>query len=173
MDDDPAYDIAVARVSGDAQDCEAPLREAIECTLHRHGATAARIGVAVVDDAQIAHLNSQHLDHEGPTDVIAFDLRDEPTMDASDDSQDRNRASEPPTHSIEGEIVVSIDTARRESQARGHPVEAELALYAVHGVLHLLGYDDQQEQEAVRMHEVEDQILSEVGWGPVFRAKRR
>jgi probable rRNA maturation factor len=47
-------------------------------------------------------------------------------------------------------------------------VEAELALYAVHGTLHLLGYDDRRKADAKRMHDMEDEILSSIGWGPIF-----
>jgi probable rRNA maturation factor len=172
MDEDPAYHIAVARVSEDAPECEVSLRAAIDCTLRRHGTTAARIGVALVDDAHIAHLNVRHLDHKGPTDVITFDLRDDPSR-TSDDNVTRAVKGQgaPVARALEGEIVVSVDTARREADTRGHPVEAELALYTVHGVLHLLGYDDTDENDARRMHDTEDEILSEIGWGPIFRGR--
>ena len=151
MDDDGlSYDIAVNRVSGDAPNCDAALTEALTATLRRHGAPRARLSLALVSDSQIADLNAKHLGHEGPTDVIAFDLRDEPDGP------------------LEGEIVLSVDTARREADARGHRVEAELALYAIHGLLHLLGYDDHGETDATRMHEMENEILSSLGVGPVF-----
>jgi probable rRNA maturation factor len=180
MEDDPAYDIAVTvdcRSSIDdrrlrfdectsqrrqVDDRQSPidnlLREAIEATLRRHRTPTAQISVALVDDARMADLNRLHLKREGPTDVLAFDLRDSPPRDAS------AAAAEP----VDGEIIVSVDTAAREAGKRGHGLGAELALYAVHGTLHLVGYSDRTEDEAARMHEMEEQILSAIGIGAVF-----
>ena len=180
MEDDPAYAIAItldrqmanvdcrlgAGIRHSAFDIrhstfDNTIRKAIEATLRRHRTPAAWISVALVDDGRMAHLNEFHLKREGPTDVLAFDLRDPPTADHHADG------------AVEGEIVVSVDTARREADKRGHSPGAELALYAVHGTLHLLGYDDQNEDDAACMHEVEDEILSAIGVGAVYRANPR
>ncbi len=157
MDDDHEYDIAIASVSGCNHVSDASIRSAIEATLRRHGARAARISVALVDDAHIATLNESYLNHPGSTDVLSFDLRDPAEADGS------NRLD------VDGELVLSVQTARREAAARGNPLEAELGLYAVHGVLHLLGYDDKHESEARSMHELEDEVLSSIGIGPAYR----
>ena len=160
MEDDPTYDIAIVRsgVSGDAPAADEIIREAVRAALRRHEVRTAKIGVALVDDAHIADLNARHLNHEGPTDVLTFDLRDETDTDA-----------ESPAVDVEGDIVMSIETAAAQARQRGHGTDAEAALYAVHGVLHLLGYDDHDEWDAVRMHTVEDEILSSVGIGAVYR----
>jgi probable rRNA maturation factor len=155
MDDEPPYDIAVNEVSGDAPDCQQQLADAVRAALKHHQVPKAQISVALVSDRQIAELNKRHLGHEGPSDVITFDLRDEPNQP------------------IEGEIVVSVDTARREGDKRGHGAEVELSLYAVHGVLHLIGYDDREETDAARMHDKEDEILSSLGLGAAFRSERK
>jgi probable rRNA maturation factor len=155
MDDEPFYDIAVNEVSGDAPHCEQLLADAVRAALQHHRVPEAQISVAMVGDEQIADLNKRHLGHEGPSDVITFDLRDHPGQP------------------IEGEIVVSVDTARREGEKRGHGTEAELSLYVVHGVLHLIGYDDREHGDAARMHQKEDEILSSLGIGPAFRSERK
>lgn len=167
MEDDPPYDIAIVRVSKSVEDrpiADAPLQEAIKATLIRHKAPTAQISVALVDDAEMAELNRRHLNHQGPTDVLAFDLRDDGVA---------RLAHQNDSHCgrLEGEIVISVDTAAREARRRGHGIDAEAALYVVHGVLHLLGYDDHVEQDAARMHAVEDEILSSLGMGPVFQAE--
>lgn len=64
--------------------------------------------------------------------------------------------------------MVSAETARREARARRISTEAELTLYVVHGLLHLLGYDDQAPEQAARMHRTEDEILASLGLGPVY-----
>jgi probable rRNA maturation factor len=151
MDDDSPYDIAVV------QQCHGPiiknelLHRAVVCTLRSHAREAAILSVALVDDAQIAALNAQFLGHAGPTDVISFDLSDGKGM-------------------LDGELVLSVETATRQSAARGHSLEAELMLYAVHGTLHLLGFDDQTDEDARAMHAEEDRILSALGYGPIYGA---
>lgn len=134
------------------------VRRAVRATLRRHDVQSARISVIGVSDKRMARLNQKHLGHRGATDVLTFDLRD--------------GAAE-----VEGEIVLSLDTARREAVRRGHAVSSEAALYAVHGVLHLLGYDDHQLRRADKMHRMEDEILTSIGLGPVYsrgtKARRR
>ena len=126
------------------------LRAAVLLTLQRHQCRPASLSITYVDDQQITQLNQQYLDRPGPTDVLSFDLAD------------------PDTAGIDGQVVVSVETAQRQAGERGHPLEAELALYTIHGVLHLLGYDDRQEDQARRMHAREDELLTELGYGPVF-----
>ena len=154
MKDRSPYEVRITRTARGAPKVAAGLRRAIRAVLRRHTVVSAQISVALVDDTAMARLNRDHLGHDGPTDVLSFDL--------GDGVEGKN--------AIEGEIVLSLDTAGREARKRGHSVEAELALYAVHGTLHLLGYDDRRKADAARMHDMEDEILSSVGWGPVFAA---
>jgi probable rRNA maturation factor len=63
-----------------------------------------------------------------------------------------------------------VDEARRQAAGRALPVERELLLYCVHGVLHCLGYDDHDDAEYVRMHAEEDRILEAIGVGRTFAA---
>jgi probable rRNA maturation factor len=162
MDHEPSYDITVTEPDHAASIADWPpidaaaLRAAVAAALRRHGIRRACIGLAVVNDGAIARLNRTHLNHEGPTDVITFDMRDNAEAD-----------------DVEGEIVVSAETAMRQASARGHGVADELSLYAVHGVLHLLGYDDQGDEQADRMHKVEDEVLTSMGIGAIYGATRR
>ena len=119
MEDDSSYNISVASEEGLEALPETRLVAAIEATLRRHGAPSASVSVAIVGDKRIAEINLTHLHHAGPTDAVTFDLRDRP-----DDP-------------IDGEIVISAETAAREAHRRGHSVDAELMLYAVHGLKYL------------------------------------
>lgn len=157
MDDDPAYQLVVIRETADLPAAEASILAALRAALARHGVTRADVNIVLVDDRRIAQLNEAHLQHIGPTDVITFDLRDEPV---------RNGAERP--QKIEGEIVLSVETAAREAAQRGHAPESEAALYAVHGVLHLLGYDDADDEQARRMHAEEDEVLAASGLGRIY-----
>ena len=174
----PALNVTVVdSVSSNQPDSEvqdwADIVRTASLTLRESAVTSADLTIALVDDRQMAELNEAHLHHQGPTDVLTFDmspprkngespavLEGEPVLDG-----------EPVIEGeavIEGEIVISIDTARRESLRRGHSLRAEVALYAVHGLLHLLGYDDHEEDAAAAMHAREDELLMLAGWGRVY-----
>ena len=150
MDDDPSYEIEITRDAAPGELGESQIRSAVEFALRRHHCRRAALDIAMVDDTRIAELNERYLDHAGPTDVLSFDL-------SAEDSD-----------LVDGQIAVSVETARREARRRGHPVEAEVLLYCLHGTLHLLGYDDSDPEEAERMHAAEDELLSELGAGRVY-----
>jgi probable rRNA maturation factor len=154
--EDEDYHIAI-RVEPNTAPLDAePLRDAVCAALRLHHVTACQLSLVVVDDARIAALNTKYLGRADPTDCLAFDLRDVSLTDA-----------------VEGEIVVSWETARREAAARELNLQAELTLYVIHGLLHLLGYDDRDAQQAARMHRTEDRILTSLGLGPVYGEEPR
>jgi probable rRNA maturation factor len=136
------------------------IRKVLRAALRRFRADSATVRVALVDDATMGELHRRFRGTLAPTDVLTFDLRDE-------------FVSPDGPSGVDGEIVVSVDTATREARRRGHPIEAEVVLYAVHGLLHLLGYDDGDAESAADMHRLEDVILMEAGYGPVYRGPSR
>lgn len=111
--------------------------------------THAGLSICYVADDAIRALNAQYLDRDEATDVLAFPLED----DAD------------PGEPLLGEIVVSVETAVREADARGLAVASEIALYTLHGLLHLLGYDDHEPDETARMREAERKAMAEAGLG--------
>lgn len=138
----------------DADDADPPLEGWLEPHLARIAALAGvhegQLSLAVVGDDAMASLHEQYKDVPGTTDVLTFDLRDDP--DAP----------------LEGDVVLCIDEAARQAARRGHQTRLEVLLYAVHGLLHLLGEDDADEAAAQRMHRREDELLTAAGFGPVF-----
>ncbi len=112
-------------------------------------AGARRLSIAFVTDAAIRRLNRKFLGHDRATDVLAFGL--DP------------RGSRGPGGELFGEVVVSADTARREARARGIPVEEELLRYVVHGILHLLGFDDHRPRDRARMWARQEAALRRLG----------
>jgi probable rRNA maturation factor len=99
----------------------------------------------------MSRLHDQFMGIKAPTDVLTFPL-------------DLGANQRP----LSGEIYVNIDHARRESRRRNLPLRSELLLYALHGMLHLSGYDDRTQRDFDKMHKKEDQILRQLGIGPVF-----
>jgi probable rRNA maturation factor len=94
----------------------------------------AEIAIAIVSDRAIAAVHEQFMQIPGPTDVITF---------------------------AHGDVVVSAETARARAAELGHSVESELALYIVHALLHLNGFDDTSPRAAARMRRVQDRLWRE------------
>jgi probable rRNA maturation factor len=115
---------------------EQRLRQAAEAILRDSAIGHAELSIAIVDDATIQPLNRQYLGHDYPTDVLSFLL-----------DRQENR--------LEGEVVVSVETAARAAAEYGWSTGDELLLYVIHGMLHLVGHDDAtpDEQAAMRRHE--------------------
>jgi probable rRNA maturation factor len=123
------------------------------CAAAKREAAGAQIDVVVIGDEAMARLHRDFLNLPETTDVLTFDLKE---------------SKEGP---IEGEVYACIDEASRCAAQREHSVREELLLYAVHGLLHLAGYDDHDPVEHERMHRREDELLAAVGVGPVYSAK--
>lgn len=118
--------------------------------------TTYEISIAIVGDKKIRELNTRFLNHKTNTDCLSFDL--------SDEEQPQNPNSG--TRTLE--LIVNGEKAIKEADLRGHSSEAELALYIIHGLLHQFGYDDTTENKARKMHEREDEILQQFGYGLVY-----
>jgi probable rRNA maturation factor len=103
----------------------------------------ARLSFVFVDDSKIKTLNKKYLRHDYATDVLTFDLR-----------QLGSR------YSVDGEIIISSQTAKRHAAAYDVNVKDEILLYMVHGVLHLLGYDDHSPAKIKKMRAQEKKLLA-------------
>ena len=109
------------------------------------------LSIALVRDAQMAQLHERFMNDASPTDVLTFPLEENARGEATG-----------------GEIVINVSEALRESRRRGIPLQNELLLYALHGMLHLKGMDDRTDSQYRAMHRLEDRILTELGVGKVF-----
>ncbi len=127
--------------------------------LRRHIAAAhallkpplAELSIALVGDRRMTELHKQFLGIPGPTDVLTFPL-------------EVDRRGRP----LSGEVVVCVPEARRRGAAEGTGLKEEVLLYALHGLLHLCGFDDRTRSGFAAMHRTEDAILTSLGIGPVF-----
>jgi len=127
----------------------ASVRALVVFVLEAEGAPEhAEVSIAIVDDAAIAELNARHLDRREPTDVLAFPMDEAP-------------AAEPagPAGVLLGDVVVSAERAVAYCREHGGDLLEEVALYLVHGLLHLFGYDDLAEPERGRMRARERALL--------------
>ncbi len=118
------------------------LEAAVRRVLVDKGIQQGEVSIAVMDDPTIRELNQRYLQHDYATDVLSFLLESGPAL-------------------LEGEIVVSADTASRMAPDYGWSTDDELLLYAIHGALHLVGFDDKTPQAAAMMRQKERFYLSE------------
>jgi probable rRNA maturation factor len=103
------------------------------------------ISLAFVDNPTIHVLNKRYLNHDEPTDVLSFPL------------------SDPSVKKLAGELVIGVEVAKERAAELGHTVDAELALYVIHGLLHLCGYDDKSDAGERAMRERERHYLQALG----------
>jgi probable rRNA maturation factor len=123
----------------------ARMREAVRAVLAGEDRTDYEISLAFVDNPTIHRLNQRYLQHDEPTDVLSFPL------------------SEPNAARLAGELVIGVEVAAEQAAARGHDVQTELTLYVIHGLLHLCGYDDHDEDDRAAMRQRERHYLSQLG----------
>lgn len=121
------------------------IRHAVRTVLEGEGIRDYEISLAFVDNTTIHRLNKRYLDDDEPTDVLSFPL------------------SEPHARTLSGELVIGAEVALAQADERGYDVHAELALYVIHGLLHLCGYDDKTGSGAAEMRERETRYLKQLG----------
>ena len=127
------------------------LRRAARQTLVSRGRRHGHLEISIVNAIEMSRLHDLWKKVRGPTDVLTFDLRER-----------RSRGL------VEGEIIVCKDVACKQAAQRDVSLRAELALYVVHGCLHLCGLNDHTASAAARMHRAEDALLVSLGVGPVY-----
>jgi probable rRNA maturation factor len=116
---------------------------AVRGVLAEAGVVQGEISIAVVNDEAMQRLNAQYLDHDWPTDVLSF------VIEAEGDR-------------LEGQLIVSAETATRTAPQYDWSAADELLLYVIHGALHLVGYDDHSDEDCQRMREAEQRHLAQV-----------
>lgn len=133
-------------------DLEQLLTRVVAWALEEHDIPEnAEVSLVFVDDDYIAGLNRQYRGVDGPTDVLSFAMLEGPAMPGDED--------EP----MLGDVVISLETARRQAAEYGHSFTREVAYLTVHGVLHLLGYDHGDRPGKQKMRVQEENILTKAG----------
>lgn len=115
----------------------------------------AEISITFVDNREIQVINRNYRQKDQPTDVISF------AMQEQGEGEVAIIGDEIPL--LLGDIVISIDKAKEQAEDYGHSLERELGFLAVHGFLHLLGYDHQTQEQEQKMFQRQEEILNEFG----------
>jgi len=141
---EPSYQVLLANEQATLSIDEAQLIAAVQSVLAESSFKSAYVSVAVVDDQTIHDINRQYLQHDYPTDVLSFVLEDDGKQ-------------------LQGELVVSADTAARNAVDYGWSAAEELLLYLVHGTLHLVGFRDKQPVDIAAMRQAEVAHMKRLG----------
>ena len=149
--------VLIARHFRDIEVSVPKLKKLIKSIGARFNLADASVSIAIVDDDEITKVNKRFLHKDNTTDCISFDLSD-----------DEYPADSNGNYTRIFELIVNGQMAILQSEQRGHSPEAELALYVTHGMLHNLGFDDATKSQAAKMHNTEDEILEQLGYGTVY-----
>jgi probable rRNA maturation factor len=125
---------------------------ALSTLVHQRVGGPVELAIVVTSDDVLRDLNCRHRDVDAPTDVLAF----------PDETQGPFVAA-PGLPRYLGDVIISFPRAEVQAAEAGHSVQAELQLLAIHGVLHLLGYDDTTEGQRAEMWTVQSEILHSMG----------
>ena len=129
------------------------LERAAQASLKHQGESSeSELSILLTDDARLQALNQEYLGIDAPTDVLSF-----PASETDPETGARYL----------GDILISVPRAQAQAEAAGHPLEAEVQLLVVHGVLHLLGHDHAQADEKARMWRAQTEILEGLGLGNI------
>jgi probable rRNA maturation factor len=104
------------------------------------------LSVVLCDDAFIHALNRDYRRKNKPTDVLSFPMMDEAGVDDGP--------------GLMGDVIISVDTAKRQAAAAGHSLRRECAFLLIHGVLHLLGYTHENDRDEAKMNRETTRLLS-------------
>ena len=127
------------------------LRRVVAEVLRQEGVKEeAELSLVITDDEAIRQLNRQFRGVDAPTDVLAFGA-----------GADEGFVTAPDSPPYLGDVVISYQRALAQAQELGHPVAEELRLLTIHGILHLLGYDHEEEAAARKMREREERLRSQ------------
>lgn len=120
----------------------------------------AELAISLVDNESIQSLNKEYRGIDSPTDVLSFPLiqfiNGEPQIEPGDVDAETNLA-------FLGDIIISVEKALEQAEIYGHSIEREFGFLAVHGVLHLLGYDHETTEDEDIMFSIQEEVLEEMG----------
>jgi len=129
------------------------LERAVNTALaHQSASLDSELTIVLTDDSRLHELNRDYLGVDAPTDVLSF-----PASETDPETGAR----------YIGDILISIQRARAQADTAGHPLESEVQLLVVHGLLHLLGHDHARAKEKARMWKAQAEILKRLGLGQI------
>lgn len=124
------------------------LQAAAEMTLETNKMADTDLSIVIDGDDEVQHLNREFLGEDRPTDVLSF-----PSNEIDPENGRRYL----------GDVIISLPRAAEQATQKDHPIEMEVQLLTIHGVLHLLGFNHEEELDKQKMWTVQDQVLNLLG----------
>ncbi|HBS45613.1 MAG TPA: rRNA maturation RNase YbeY [Paenibacillus sp.] len=127
------------------------------------GIDQGEVALTFVDNTRIHELNLEYRGIDRPTDVLSFAMNEsgEDELDIIYEVEEGEALEDVPD--VLGDIIISVTRAQEQAQEYGHSLERELGFLFVHGFLHLLGYDHQDEASETEMMSKQEKVLAQVG----------
>ena len=132
---------------------EDTVRSAIEKVGELYGIGNSEVSVTLTDNASIHELNRKYRGMDRPTDVLSFALRESEEPDISGGAE----------ADALGDIIISVERAQEQAAEYGHSLRREVAFLAVHGMLHLLGYDHMEDAQREEMEKEQRFVMEQLG----------
>ncbi|MBE7471213.1 MAG: rRNA maturation RNase YbeY [Anaerolineae bacterium] len=138
-----------------------PLEKAVQLTLRFLGNSYASsinsVTIVITDSDTVQQINAQYRGIDAPTDVLSFENTPDPDFPELDETEAGHL----------GDIIIAYPVAAAQAAAAGHTAQNEVILLAVHGLLHLLGFDHDTPENKEKMWQTQRQIMVELGLGHV------
>lgn len=135
-------------------------KTALACLSHENISVGCEVNILITDDASIRDINRQFREIDKPTDVLSFPMAEIINGKITDEGGDCDIDE---GLLVIGDIVISMETAVKQSEQYDHPVERELAFLTAHGMFHLLGYDHMESKEEEAMMAKQEAVLDKLG----------
>lgn len=139
------------------------LEKVLQIAAEAEGLTDGEVTLTFVDDEEIHQLNREYRNIDRPTDVLSFAMQEETDEELEIIYEVEDENENIPFEGMLGDIIISAERAKLQSEEYGHSLERELGFLFVHGFLHLIGYDHQDEASEAVMTEKQEAALRQVG----------
>lgn len=139
------------------------LNRILQLAAEAEGLTSGEVTLTFTDNEEIHELNKQYRNIDRPTDVLSFALNDDGVDELDIIFEVESEDEIDPISGMLGDIIISVERAEEQRIEYGHSLEREIGFLFVHGFLHLMGYDHQDDAEEAVMTQKQEAVLQQVG----------
>jgi probable rRNA maturation factor len=141
----------------------AKLEQLLQLAGEAEGIADGEVSLTFTNDEEIHQLNLEYRGIDRPTDVLSFAMQEDGKDELGIIFEVESEDETDPISGMLGDIIISVDTAKAQSEEYGHSLEREIGFLFVHGFLHLIGYDHQDERSEAEMTAKQEAILKQAG----------
>jgi probable rRNA maturation factor len=141
----------------------AKLEQLLQLAGEAEGIADGEVSLTFTNDEEIHKLNLEYRGIDRPTDVLSFAMQEDGKDELGIIFEVESEDETDPISGMLGDIIISVDTAKAQSEEYGHSLEREIGFLFVHGFLHLIGYDHQDERSEAEMTAKQEAILNQAG----------